>query len=97
MEQIKSILEAVLSGIKNKQQFSVEAIEGIWKRCALKKIAAHTKVRFFKQGKLYIYVENPAWLYQLNIEKEQITKKLQKLSKKKIKDIRLSVGEINGR
>ena len=96
MEQIKSIVDIVLKRIEKKQQFFNEENEAIWKQCVKKGVAKHTKVRSFKHSKLHVYVEGPAWLYQLNIEKEQVLKKIKKISKNKIKDIKFTVGDING-
>ncbi|MBL7130324.1 MAG: DUF721 domain-containing protein [Candidatus Omnitrophica bacterium] len=97
MEQIKSILNDVINNILKKQQQNPEGdIESIWIRCVRKNVAQHTKTRFFKKGKLYINVENPAWLYELNMKKEDILKRLQKLSKNRIMDVRFKVGNMHG-
>lgn len=98
MERIKSIIGEVLKGIREKQgQCPDEQIEDIWVRCVRKNTAQHTKVRFFKKGKLYINIENPGWLFELNTKKEKIVEKLKKLSKNKIKDIRFKIGDIYGK
>lgn len=97
MEQIKSIIKDVIKDILGKQeQCPGGGIESIWVRSTTKKISRHTKYRFFKNGKLYVNVENSAWLYELNSKKAAMLKKLKKLSKNKIIDLRFKIGDING-
>ena len=97
MEPIKSIVTNVLQDILDRRERSPGGdVESIWLRSATKKISRHTKYRFFKNGKLYINVENSAWLYELNSKKATMLKKLKKLSKNKIIDVRFKIGDING-
>lgn len=95
MEPIKSILDSVLKNIEAKQKQHPEGdLDELWLKCVRKKTAKHTKVSFFKSGRLYINVENPGWLYELNINREELLKRLQKVSKNKIKYIKFKVGVI---
>lgn len=97
MEQIKSIVKDVIKDIQAKQEQNPDGdIKAMWIRSARKKIAQHTKCRFFKKGKLYINAEDSAWLYELKLKKEEILGRLKKISKNKIKDISFKVGEIHG-
>lgn len=97
MEQIKSIIGSVLEDIQKKRElYPKEGIEEVWLHCVRKNTAKHTKAHFLKKGTLFVNVENPAWLFELNIKKEEIIERLQKLSKNKIKDVRFRVGDING-
>src|SRR3989338_4744590 len=97
MEQIKSIIGSVLQNIQKKRElYPEEGIEEIWLRCVKKNMAKHTKAHFLKRGTLFVNVENPAWIFELNIKKEEIVEKLQSLSKNKIKNIRFRVGDIYG-
>ncbi|MDD5004947.1 MAG: DUF721 domain-containing protein [Candidatus Omnitrophica bacterium] len=95
MESIKSIINGVIENIKKQQRTQVD-IENIWRRCVNKAAAKHTKAVFLKSGRLYINIESPAWLYELKLKKESITKKIQKLSKNKIKEVRFKIGDIHG-
>jgi predicted nucleic acid-binding Zn ribbon protein len=95
MESIKSILGTVLKDIEKQQrQLPEDNLEDLWAKCVEKKALRHTKVSFFKSGRIYVNVENPGWLYELNINREEILNKLQKKSKNKVKDIKLKVGDI---
>jgi predicted nucleic acid-binding Zn ribbon protein len=95
MELIKSILDKVLKDIEKKQaQLPDDSLDGLWEKCAGKKALKHTRLSFFKNGKVYINVENTGWLYELNLHREDILKKLKTKSKNKIKDIKLKVGDI---
>ncbi|MDD5292160.1 MAG: DUF721 domain-containing protein [Candidatus Omnitrophica bacterium] len=95
MESIKAILHSVFKNLEEKQgQHPKEGFEALWEKCCTKKTAKHTTVSFFKNGTIYINAENSGWLYALKIKREEILKKLRKISKNKIKDIRLRVGDI---
>lgn len=97
MEQIKSIVKDVIKSIlEGKEQNPNGDIESIWIKSVKKRAAQHTKIHFFKNGKLYIHVEDSAWLYELNLKKEDILKRIKKISKNKIKDVRLKIGDIYG-
>lgn len=97
MEQIKDIVRDVIQGILKKQEENPGGdIEQNWTRSATKKILQHTKFRNFTKGNLYINVENSAWLYELRQKKPVLLKKIQKLSKNKIIDIKFKVGDIHG-
>jgi hypothetical protein len=95
VESIKGILNSVLKDIEKKQsQLPEDNLDDLWASCVAKKALKHTKVSFFKNGKIYINVENPGWLYELNLNREDILKNLQKKSKNKIKDLKLRVGDV---
>ena len=96
MESIKLIINNVIRDIQKQQLTPKEDIEDIWRRCVKKNVAKHTKASFLKKGVLYINTENSAWRYELSIKKEDAIKKLKKISKNKIKDVRFKVGEIYG-
>ncbi|MFH1621770.1 MAG: DUF721 domain-containing protein [Candidatus Omnitrophota bacterium] len=97
MEPIKSIIGDVLKKIQNnKEQGLDEDVEKVWIKSVQKKIAKHTRIRFFKKGKLYVNAEDSAWLYELKINKEEILRKLQKFSKNKITDAIFKVGDMHG-
>jgi len=52
IEQIKAILKDVLRDIiKKQEEVPGGDIESIWVRSAQKKIAPHTKFRYFKKGR----------------------------------------------
>lgn len=97
MEQIKSIVKDVIKNIQDRQERGPGGdIEGAWIKSAKKRTAQYTKIRFFKEGKLYINVKDSAWLYELNSKKKDMLKRIKKISKNKITDIRFKVGDING-
>lgn len=96
MDSIKTILPHILKDIKRKQGYSKEEIESLWVHSVKKNMALHSQANFLKNGKLYVSVENPAWLYELRINKKQILEKLNKKSENKIKDVSLRVGDIHG-
>jgi predicted nucleic acid-binding Zn ribbon protein len=97
MEQIKSIVADVIKDILAKQERGPGGdIAELWNHGATKKVSQHTKSNFFKNGTLYINVENSAWLYELKSKQAAILKKLKKISKNKIIDVKFKIGDIDG-
>jgi len=96
VEHIESIIKQVIKGIEQKKH-ATDDIEDIWQKATNKKIRQNTLAKSFKNSILYVAVKNSAWKYELSIKKETILKKLNKHSKKFIKDIRLKIGDIDGK
>ena len=95
MEAIKEIIGKVIKNIERGSELK-EDIASLWAKSINKRAAKHTKAIFAKGSKIYINVDSPAWLHELNSQKEKITKKLNKFSNKKIKSISLRLGDIYG-
>jgi predicted nucleic acid-binding Zn ribbon protein len=65
----------------------------VWEDEVGKEIAKHAKPAFFKEGVLFVNVDNSAWFTELKFLKDKIIKKLNKrLGIDKIKDINLKIG-----
>ena len=96
MEQIKSIVADVIKNIqKQKEKNPGGDIKDMWRRSARKQIAQHTKLHYFKNGKLYINAENTSWLYAARLKKQEILGRLKKISGNKIHDLRFKVGDVH--
>ena len=63
------------------------------KKVLTKKELGHIKLNYFKKGVLNLNVDSSSWLYNFNLQKEQLLDKLNKHSKG-IKDIRFRIGEV---
>ena len=96
MEHIKSIVQNIIQSAQEKGRDEIGYAQEIWKKITDKTITQSTSARYYKNGVLYVDVKNPAWKFELSVKKEIILKKINKYSKKKIKDIRFKVGDING-
>lgn len=88
MKTIKSTIKEIFND-NGKEELVIKseiiaAINEVFGENLSKKI----KVRYFKDGKLFIEAENSIWAYELSINKEKIIEKLnEKLSKPVIIEI----------
>lgn len=65
----------------------------IWNEEVGQSISLHAQPVFFKQGKLFVTVDNSVWVNELKFLKEQIKEKINKrLGMNKIKEIYFKVG-----
>lgn len=78
-EHIKNIIGQVLGAQGLNLSEEQNKISSAWAKVVNKKILAHTKLGGIKKNKLVVSVDSSSWLYQLNLEKERISKKLNKL------------------
>ncbi|MCA9407799.1 MAG: DUF721 domain-containing protein [Candidatus Omnitrophica bacterium] len=77
MDNIKDIIKSVIEDISYKKGDGTNPIEVAWKEVLNGKEVEHTKIIGEKDKFLSIYVDTPAWLYQMKIKKNTILKKLQ--------------------
>jgi predicted nucleic acid-binding Zn ribbon protein len=88
------ILGKVVSDL-GKKKLAEDTLAGAWGRAAGKKAAKHTRVVNLRRSKLIVNVDASAWLFELTLEKRALLKKINEgLAGKKIKDIRLRIGDI---
>lgn len=96
-QPIEAILKNVLASIKRKKgRYTEEEVAKMWADIVGKKAARHTRLAAFKAGRLVVNVDASTWLYELTLKKKDIVKKLgERLKGKKLKEVRLRIGEIN--
>lgn len=99
MEGIKSILSSVLKDMtRQRQGLDFEKAQSAWARAAGPQAVRHTKLVHLTKDKIQVNVDSSAWLYQLNLKKQSITKMLSK--QLNIKELSFRLGDIredNGR
>ena len=95
-EHIKNIIGHILGdrGLRLAEEQS--EISLAWSKAVGKKISAHTKLSSIKKDRLVVSVDSSSWLYQLNLEKEKISKRLNKLLAKKEEPLKIyfRLGEV---
>jgi len=94
--QIKEILKKTIEAIEKEGEKRPlkEEIEKAWEEAAGKQAARHSQPKRIKENILTVTVDSPTWIYQLDLNKEKIEKKITKLlNEKKQLTIRLRVGE----
>lgn len=77
MEQIKDILNQVVKNISGQKPQQEQNIQEVWEGAVNKKTAQHTHLVGIKKGKLLIFVDSPARVYDLTLHKKTILKKMQ--------------------
>ena len=92
---LEKLLKSAIKDLSGKERFSEEEIVGAWEAAVGKAAARHSKPVSFKKATVTVNVDRSGWLYELTVQKKEILKKLEeRLGAKKIKDIRLRIGEI---
>jgi predicted nucleic acid-binding Zn ribbon protein len=93
MEIIKDTITSVMKEWRSGKQQLLRDNPQVWLEQVLKKKErAHAKVNYFRRGVLSIKVDSSAWLYQLNLQKEDLLAHLRQQSST-IKDIHFCIGE----
>ena len=92
---LERLLRDAIKDLSGKERFGEEEIIGAWEAAVGKAAARHSKPVSFKKATIVVNVDRSGWLYELTVQKKEILKKLEeRLQGKKIKDIRLRIGEI---
>lgn len=93
MEPIKETVINVIGRLETKK---IEAGDKdpneLLKKALTKKELEHIKVNYFKRGVLNLNVDSSAWLYNFNLQKQNLITRLNK-QLGGIKDIRFYIGE----
>jgi hypothetical protein len=94
MELIKDTIKNVIQSWRGKKQGSPKHDpEAVLKKILTKKELGHIKFNYYKRGIFSINVDSSAWLYHLNLRKEDLLAGLRRKFSD-IKDIRFFIGEI---
>jgi len=89
MQHIGKALSNFVKDSKIEKGLEQHKALGLWPDVVGKKIAENTEAKSVEFGVVLICVKNPVWRQELQLQKDQIIKKLNKaLLKKIIKDIR---------
>ena len=94
MERIKDTIRAVMSGLKaGKPVVAAGAPEEALKKILTKRELKHIKFNYFRRGVMGVSVDSSSWLYQFNLQKEDLSRRLVK-ERIEIKDIRFRLGDV---
>ena len=91
MEQIKEIVQDVIGDMVQNKKDRYESILKVWSDVLGKKARNHTKIINVSKGKLLVNVDSSVWLFQLNLKRSQLLKKL-KEAKVELEDISFRIG-----
>ena len=94
MDDIKHIIQDVISNITNRKPEAQVKIQRVWQSIADKRILQHAMIAGIKDGTLLIHVDSPAWLYQLNLQKRKMLEQFKDEVPGLIENISFKIGKI---
>ncbi len=92
MEAIRETVKNLMQGLEGKQKSSLSGPEAILKKALTKKELKHIKFSYFKHGVMGISVDSSSWLYNMNLQKENLLVKINQ-NKNNVKEICFRLGE----
>ena len=93
---IKDIAGALLGRLSGKRRAREDKIREAWRRAAGEKHGSHSEPISFRKKELVVNVESSSWLYELTMQKPEITAKLRRALKREISRIRFRIGPVEG-
>lgn len=92
---IGGVLKDVLEKLSQAKKGGISEIVARWPALAGRELARHTRPANLRSRTLLVNVDESAWLYQVNLQKEALLKAVQKkMGKQKIQEIRFRIGKI---
>ena len=77
MDEIKSLVYKVFEKISSQKPTTQVKIQDDWYNVAGETARQHTKIGGIKDGMLIVYVDSPAWLFQMNLKRVTLLRQLQ--------------------
>jgi len=93
-EPISDVLKNVVERLSRTKERGISKIVSVWGACAGRRLCRHTRPANLKRGTLLVYVDESAWLYQANLQKEQLLEALQKRAGAKVQNIQFRIGKV---
>ncbi len=93
MDNMKDIVSNVIGKLSQRQTFDHDKLQSVWRNILTKQEIQHTQIMGLTDGKLTVYVDSPAWLYQMKIKKITLIKRL-KQEDFDIKSIVFKIGKV---
>ena len=93
MDEIKAIIPQVVKTLSERKISEQEKLQDLWKNLSQGKTAKHTLLSGMRDGKLLVYVDSPAWLFQMSLQKKKILEKIQS-EFIEISDIIFKIGKV---
>lgn len=92
MEKIQDTVQIIMRSLeKKKNACAQDDVDAVLNKYLTKKEIGHIKHNHFAKGVLTIVVDSSAWLYQINLKKENLLVGL-KEKNNQIKDLRFRLG-----
>ena len=94
MDNIKIVIHKLFDQFHTKETGRQEKIQRLWQTVVDAATIRHTKLIDFKEGTLIVHVDSWAWLYQMNLKKANILKRVQE-DIPEIQNIFLKIGKVD--
>lgn len=92
---LEDAVKNFIKGMSGEEKVGEEEIFGAWENAAGGAAAKHSRPVSLKKSSLTVNVDGSSWLYELTTHKKEILEKINlSFKNKKIKEIRLRIGEI---
>lgn len=76
MDNIEDIIKNVIGKMADRKLEDHQKIHRLWVNILSESELKHTKLMGVKNGTVSVYVDSPAWLYQMNTQKRKILDRL---------------------
>lgn len=94
-ESIGDVLKNVVEKLSQTKKKGIFEILSAWPALVGKEFSRHTRPASLKKGVLLVSVDESAWLYQANFQKEKLLKALKKkVGAEKIRKMQFRIGNI---
>lgn len=94
-QPISDVLKNVVERLARTKKKDILKIYSIWPEVVNKGLSHHTRPASLRRGTLLINVDESAWLYQANLQKEKLLEGLRKkIGKDKIQKIQFRIGQV---
>lgn len=77
MDEIKNLVHKVIEKISSQKPTTQVKIQDDWYKIAGEAARQHTKLGGIKEGMLIVYVDSPAWMFEMNLKRAPLLRQLQ--------------------
>ena len=93
MDNIKQIIDQVVGHLATNKKETQFYLQKMWQDILDKQELEHAQLVGEKEGVVTVVVDSPAWLYQMNIKKQNILEKIQH-EIPSVKNIHFKIGKV---
>ncbi len=95
MDSVKDIVLSVIGKLSVQRGPDVGKIQELWPGLIADKAKTHTRVGGARGDQVVVYVDTPAWLYEMNLERERILTAIRQ-DFPEIQKIIFKIGKVKG-
>lgn len=93
-QPIGDVLQNVVEQLNQAKKKDIFKIVSAWPALVGRQLSRHSRPASLRKGTLQVFVDESAWLYQINFQKEKLLKSLQKkIGPDKVQKIQFRIGK----